>query len=145
MLVKANPVVSAPIERLPGVEMLRVGPHRDLGVEVVFAERVRQRLAVFEVVEIGAVRQEIEDKDLHVWSLRWMLIVAMSVENASASVAGFLPFRTGTSRKQTCHVQTRHRVDSTQPRKGGSAATARGRPRAVAALPPFRGCVESTR
>src|SRR5205814_2254053 len=66
MLVEADPVIAKAVERLPGVEMLLIGAHRRRGIEMAFGERVGELgLAALQMVEIGVVGQEVEDKDFH--------------------------------------------------------------------------------
>ena len=66
MLVEADAVVAEPVHLLPGVEMLGVGAHRDVGLEVLLAQRIGQLgRAVLQVVEVLAVGEQIEDEDFH--------------------------------------------------------------------------------
>src|SRR5438067_1084499 len=66
VLVEADPVIAEAVERLPGVEMLLIGAFRGGGVEMAPRQRVGQLgLAALQVVEIGVIGQQIEDKDLH--------------------------------------------------------------------------------
>jgi hypothetical protein len=56
VLVEPDPVIAAFVEQLPGVEMLLIGAHRRVGVEIPAGERVWQlRLAVLQMIEIGVV------------------------------------------------------------------------------------------
>ena len=66
MLVEPDPRHSRSGERLPSVEMLPIGAHRRVGVEMLLGERIWELgVAAFQMVEIGVIGQEIEDKDLH--------------------------------------------------------------------------------
>src|SRR2546428_390086 len=65
MLVEAHTVVAEPIHGLPGREMLGVGAHGHLGLEVPPREGPRKLLAVLEMVEVLGVGKKIEDEDPH--------------------------------------------------------------------------------
>ena len=65
MLVEADAVVAEPVELLPGLEMLGVGAHRDVGLEVLLGQRIGQLVADLQMVEVLAIGQQIEDEDLH--------------------------------------------------------------------------------
>ena len=66
VLVEADPVIAKAVERLPGVEMLLIGALGRRGIEMALGERVGELgLAALQMVEIGVVGQEIEDKDFH--------------------------------------------------------------------------------
>ena len=45
MLVEADAVVAEPVDLLPGVEMLGVGAHRDVGLEMRLRQRIGQLVA----------------------------------------------------------------------------------------------------
>src|SRR5471032_901838 len=66
MLVEADAVIAQPVELLPRVEMLGVGPHRHLGLEVLLAQRIGQLgVPALEMIEILAIGEEIENEDFH--------------------------------------------------------------------------------
>jgi hypothetical protein len=66
VLVEPDAVITQAVQFLPGLEVLGIGPRRDLGVEVFFRQRIGQLVADFQVPELLAVSKEIEDKDFHV-------------------------------------------------------------------------------
>ena len=65
MLVEPDPVIAEPVELLPGVEMLGIGPRRDFGLEMPFRQRIGQLVADLQMIELLAIGQEIKDKDFH--------------------------------------------------------------------------------
>ena len=66
MLVEPDPVIAAFVEQLPGVEMLLIGAHRRVAVEILAGQRVGQLgLAALQMIEIGVVGQQVEDEDFH--------------------------------------------------------------------------------
>ena len=66
VLVEPDPVKAAFVEQLPGVEMLLVGAHRGVAVEIPAGERIGQlALAALQMIEIGVVGEQVEDKYLH--------------------------------------------------------------------------------
>ena len=65
MLVKADAVIAELVEFFPRIEMLRIGLGGFLRIEMRLAERVGQRRAGLQLVEVDAVRQQVEDEDLH--------------------------------------------------------------------------------
>src|SRR6185437_2634115 len=65
MLVKADAVIAEPVHFLPRRQMLGIGLRRDRGLEVLFLERERQLVGDFQVVEMLAIRQEVENEDFH--------------------------------------------------------------------------------
>src|SRR5438445_6096564 len=65
MLVETDAVVAEPVHGLPGREMLGIGAHGHLGLEVPPWEGPRKLLAVLEMVEVLGVGKEIEDEDPH--------------------------------------------------------------------------------
>jgi hypothetical protein len=56
MFVEADAVVTQFVEQCPRIQMLFVGAHRDVGLEVRLGQRIRQLFADPEVREIFAVR-----------------------------------------------------------------------------------------
>ena len=65
VLVEPDAVIAQPVELFPGLEVLGIGPRRDLGLEVFLWQRVGQLVADLQVLELFAISQEIEDEDLH--------------------------------------------------------------------------------
>jgi hypothetical protein len=65
VLVEPETVVTEAIDLFPCVQVLRVGADRDVRLEVPGGERVGQFVADFQVVEMFAVRQQIEHEDPH--------------------------------------------------------------------------------
>ena len=66
VLVEADPVIAEPVERLPGFEVLGIGAHRRRGVEMPLRERIGEfRAAFLQMVEIGVIRQQVENEHLH--------------------------------------------------------------------------------
>src|SRR6185437_5849316 len=65
MLVEADAVITEPVHFLPRRQMLGIGLRRDRGLEVLFLERERQLVGDFQVVEMLAIRQEVENEDFH--------------------------------------------------------------------------------
>ena len=57
MLVEAEPVIAEAIDLLPGVEVFRIGAHRDFGFEMLRGQRIRQFVADLQMVELLAIRQ----------------------------------------------------------------------------------------
>ena len=67
MLIEAHPVEAKPVKLLPGVEVLRIRPHGDLGPEILPAQRPRQLAgAVLEMLKVLAIREQIEHKNSHI-------------------------------------------------------------------------------
>ena len=65
MFVEADAVIAQAIQLLPGVEMLGVGPHRDVRFEMPFAQRIGQLRPGLQMVEVLAIGEEVEDEDFH--------------------------------------------------------------------------------
>jgi hypothetical protein len=65
MLVETDAVIAEPVELLPGCEMLLIGARRHRRAEMPAGQRIRQLAADLQMFELLAVRQEIEDEDLH--------------------------------------------------------------------------------
>jgi hypothetical protein len=82
MLVEADAVIAQPVHLLPRREMLGIGAHGDVGLEELPAERIGQFRADFHVLEVFAVGQQVEDKDLHAILLgRWPGVVVSAFRN----------------------------------------------------------------
>jgi hypothetical protein len=65
MFVEAQAIVAETIDFLPGVEVLRVGSDREVGVEVTRGERVGEFVVDLQVVEVFAIGEKVEDEDFH--------------------------------------------------------------------------------
>ena len=65
VFVETQPVVAEFIDQFPGVEVLGVGADRDLGFEVASGQRVGEFVALFQVVELLGLGQQVEDEDFH--------------------------------------------------------------------------------
>ena len=65
MLVQADAVVAELVHLLPALEVLFVGPRRDLGIEVIQRQRVGEVLGFLVLVEMLGVGQQVEDEDFH--------------------------------------------------------------------------------
>ena len=65
VLVEADPVIAQAVHLLPGVEMLGVGAHCYVGLEVLLAQRIGQLGAGLQMVEVLAIGEQIEDEDFH--------------------------------------------------------------------------------
>ena len=65
MLVEADAVIAELVHLLPGVEMLGIGAHRDIGLEVAAGKRVGELAADLEMVELFAIGEQVEDEDFH--------------------------------------------------------------------------------
>src|SRR5215469_11197112 len=65
VLVEADTVIAELIHLLPGFEMLGIGAHRDVGLEVAAGERVGELAADLEMVELFAIGEQVEDEDFH--------------------------------------------------------------------------------
>jgi hypothetical protein len=65
MLIEADAVIAKEVQLLPGIEVLGVCTHRDIGFEMLLAERIGQLRPRLQMVEILAVGEEIEDEDFH--------------------------------------------------------------------------------
>ncbi len=89
VLVEADPVIAKAVERLPGVEVLLIGAHRRPGIEMPLGERVGKLLAAgsLQMVEIGVIGEEIEDKDFHVASSSAAMRLGCLPGNARNAVA----------------------------------------------------------
>ncbi len=70
MLVEPDPVIAEPVQFLPGFEMLGIGPDGDFGLEMPARQRIGELVADFQMVELFAIGQQIEDEDLHRTFLR---------------------------------------------------------------------------
>ena len=65
VLVQADAVEAELVHLLPGLQMLIVGPRRDLAIVMIERQRVGQILGGFVLVEVLAVGQQVEDKNFH--------------------------------------------------------------------------------
>ena len=65
MLVEADAVIAEAVHLLPGREMLGVGLVRHVGFEMPLGQGIGQLAANFQVVELLAVGQQVEDEDFH--------------------------------------------------------------------------------
>ena len=66
VLVQPDAVEAELVHLLPGLQMLLVGPRRDLAVVVIERQRVGQILRRLVLVEVLSVGQKVEDEDFHV-------------------------------------------------------------------------------
>ena len=69
VLVQADAVVAEPVHLLPHREMLLVGARRDLRLEIGARQRKRHVPPRLELVEVAVIGQQVEQEDLHVFSL----------------------------------------------------------------------------
>src|SRR5689334_22513544 len=65
MLVEADAVIAEFVHLLPGFEVLGIGAHRDVGLEVAAGERVGELASDLEMVELFAIGEQVEDEDFH--------------------------------------------------------------------------------
>ena len=65
MLVEADAVIAEPVHLFPGFEMLGIGAHRNIGLEVAAGERIGELAANLEMVELFAIGEQVEDEDFH--------------------------------------------------------------------------------
>ncbi len=65
MLVEGHAVIAQPLHLDPGIKMLGIGLHRDLGVEMLLLERVWQVSVDAQMVEMPGVGDKIENEYLH--------------------------------------------------------------------------------
>ncbi len=65
MLVETKTVVAQSVDFLPGIEVLGVGAHRDIRLEVPGGQWIGQFVADLQVVQMFAVGEQVKDKDLH--------------------------------------------------------------------------------
>jgi hypothetical protein len=65
MLVETDAVMAEPIHFLPGFEMFGVGSHRHVCLEVSVRQGIGELASDFEMVELFAVCEQIEDENLH--------------------------------------------------------------------------------
>ena len=65
MLVEAHAVVTQPVHLLPRRKMLGIGAYRYVSLEELPTERIGELRADLHVLEVFAVGQQVEDKDLH--------------------------------------------------------------------------------
>src|SRR5690242_16237072 len=65
MLVEPDPVIAEAVELFPGLEVLGIGPRRDLRVEMFARQRIRQLVADLQMLELLPVSQQIKDEHLH--------------------------------------------------------------------------------
>jgi len=65
VLVEPDAVIPQPIELLPSLEVFGIGSRRNLRLEILLWQRVGQLVADLQVLELFAVSQEIEYKNLH--------------------------------------------------------------------------------
>src|SRR5947209_20633156 len=88
VLVEADPVIAETVECFPGVEMLLLGAHRGGGIEMPLRQRVGQLgVAALQMVEIGVVGQQVEDKDFHSAASVATRRCTRSPRNANSAVA----------------------------------------------------------
>jgi hypothetical protein len=62
---EAETVVAETVDLLPGIEVLGIGAHRDVGPEVTRRKRVGEFAAHLQMVEVFAVGEQIENEDFH--------------------------------------------------------------------------------
>src|SRR5215475_1496006 len=65
VLVEADAVIAELVHLLPGFEMLGIGAHRDVGLEVAIGERIGELAADLEMLELFAIGEQVEDENLH--------------------------------------------------------------------------------
>jgi hypothetical protein len=65
MLVEPDAVIAQAVELFPGFEMLCIGACRYLRLEKLLGQRIWQLVVDFQMIELLAIRQEIEDEDFH--------------------------------------------------------------------------------
>src|SRR5437764_7329322 len=88
MLVEADPVIAETVERLPGVEMLLIGALGGGGVEMALRQRIGQLgLAALQMIEIGVVGEQVENKDFHCAASCAVKTWARSPRKTSSAVA----------------------------------------------------------
>ena len=63
MLVEADAVEAEPVGLLPRCEMLGIGADRDLRLEVLARQRIRQLGPDLQMIELFAIGQQIKEKD----------------------------------------------------------------------------------
>jgi hypothetical protein len=65
MLIEPNAIKPEAVHFRPGLKVLLEGARADLGVKSVTRQRIGQELRGFGILEVGAVGDEIEQKNLH--------------------------------------------------------------------------------
>ena len=65
VLVQADAVEAELVHLLPGLQMLFVGPRRDLAIVVIERQRIGQILGRFVLIEVLSVGEQVEDEDFH--------------------------------------------------------------------------------
>src|SRR5258708_31668900 len=71
MVGEAGAGIAQAIGLLPWLEMLGIGAHGNVRLEVLLAERIGQLDALFDVVEILAIGEQVEEEDFHVRQMSW--------------------------------------------------------------------------
>jgi hypothetical protein len=72
VLVEPHAVEAEALERFPRGEVLGVGAHRHVGLEMAAGQGPRQLLALLQMVQVLAIGQQVEDEDVHPWASRVM-------------------------------------------------------------------------
>jgi len=65
VLVEPDSIITQPVELLPSLEVLGIGPHRNLRLEIFLRQRIWQLAADFQMLQLLAIRQEVEYENLH--------------------------------------------------------------------------------
>ena len=69
VLVEPHSIIPQMVELFPGLEVLGISACGDFGLEIFLWQRVGQFVVDFEMLELFAIGQEIENEDLHLCSL----------------------------------------------------------------------------
>src|SRR5215831_12614633 len=98
MLIEANPIEAQFFHQDPGVEVLTVATHGDVGAKMSFGQRIGQFSVYLEVVHVLRICQEIKSEHLHGDTLRLLpqkcsaclgLCTALAVDRLSRQIKPF--------------------------------------------------------
>ena len=65
VLVQPDAVEAELVHLLPGLQMLLIGPRRDLAIVMIERQRIGEILGLLVLVEVLSVGEQVEDEDFH--------------------------------------------------------------------------------
>src|SRR5262249_11839797 len=65
MLVESDAVVAEPVHLLPCLQMFRIGACRHVRFKMLSGQRVGKLVASLQMLELLAIREQVENKDFH--------------------------------------------------------------------------------
>jgi hypothetical protein len=84
MLVETDAVIAEAVQLFPGGKVLGVSADGDLRPEITFRQRIGQLAADLQMIELLAISQQVEDKDLHRVLPKALLPALLAAEHSQA-------------------------------------------------------------